>query len=121
MDTTHSGIATPSQLLAGLRERADDDFLNPGNERVAGRHQIDIAELGVRVAVTRARYPNVPGGDDLYVVTVSRLGLRQQPDDGDGRQVLVQLFGSAAATAAIERRGGPLIRMYRVLAATVDA
>lgn len=114
MENDTVGLATPADLLSGLRRRADEDFLNPSAERHAGRHQLDIAELGIRVAVTRARYPARPGGEDLYVVTVSRLGLSRQCGDGEGKEVLVLLFGETAAVAAEERRGGPLIRMYRV-------
>jgi hypothetical protein len=108
---------TPEELLRGLRERADEDFLDPALDRQAGRHQADVTELGIRVAVTRARYPNRPGGEDLYAVTVSRLGLRQQPDPGEGYHALTTLFGREAADQAVERPGGPLIRMFRVPAA----
>ena len=111
----------PEALLRGLRERADEDFLTPSLDRQAGRHQADLTELGIRVAVTRARYPNRPGGEDLYVVTVSRLGLRQQPDPGEGYQALTTLFGREAADRAVERPGGPLIRMFRVPAATLGS
>jgi hypothetical protein len=108
-------------MLRSLRVRADEDFLYPDLERTAGRHQIDIDELGLRVALTRARYPNRPGGADLYVVTVSRMGLRQQPEPGASREVLAMLFGAVAAASATERPGGPLIRMFRVPAADVAA
>jgi hypothetical protein len=43
--------------LEGLRERADEDFRSPPGIKVSGRHQLDIAELGLRVAITRSRYP----------------------------------------------------------------
>lgn len=111
---------TPQRRLRDLRERADADFLDPPAITQTGRHQIDLTEVGIRVAVTRARYPNRSAGADLYVVTVSRLGLNRQPDPGEVRWVLVELFGQRGADRAEERAGGPLIRMFRVPPAAAD-
>ncbi len=52
--------------LGELRRRADEDFMLPSANRPPGRHQLDLAELGLRVAMTRARYPNRPGGTEMY-------------------------------------------------------
>ena len=65
--------------LRQLRERADEDFASPPGVKVAGRHQVDIAELGLRVAVTRSRYPNREDGVDQYAVTLTRSRLDQAP------------------------------------------
>lgn len=115
-------VETPGDQLRGLRQRADQDFLNPADPpagRGGGRHHADLAELGLRVACTRARYPNRPDGSDLYVVTVSRLGLNGQPQAAEAHQVLAILFGRGAARVE-ERPGGPLIRSYRLAAAAAD-
>lgn len=112
----------PATQLRDLRTRADQDFLTPADpsaSREAGRHQIDVTELGLRVACTRARYPNRPDGTDLYVVTVSRLALNTQPQAAEAQAVLSLLFGRAAGRAE-ERPGGPLIRSYRVAATAAD-
>jgi len=107
--------ATPSAAdsLAGLRRRADEDFLAPPTVRQAGRHQLDLAESGLRVSVTRSRYPNRPDGVDNYAVTLSRLDLDRPPTEGEVAEALAGLFGDRAAFAA-ERPGGPLVRMFRV-------
>lgn len=100
--------------LQALRQRADEDFLSQPGVKVAGRHQVDVAELGVRVAVTRSRYPNRDDGVDQYAVTLTRSRLDQAPADAEVRMILETAFGSAAAEA-IERTGnGPLVRMFRV-------
>ncbi len=100
--------------LRGLRARADEDFTSPPGVKVAGRHQADVAELGVRVAMTRSRYPNREDGVDQYAVTMTRLRLDQAPADSEVALVLRAAFG-AAATEAVERSGaGALVRLFRV-------
>jgi hypothetical protein len=108
---TEAGTAAD---LRRLRQRADEDYLNPPGTRVSGRHQVDIAELGLRVAVTRSRYPNRPDGVEQYAVTVTRSRLDQAPVDSEVRIVLEGAFGDAAAEAVERTGGGPLVRMFRV-------
>lgn len=100
--------------LQSLRERADEDFASPPGIKVPGRHQVDVTELGLRVAVTRSRYPNRDDGVDQYAVTVTRLRLDQAPADGDVAIVLDAAFGGAARDAVERTGGGPLVRMFRV-------
>jgi hypothetical protein len=101
------------QLLA-LRQRADEDFLHPDALREAGRHQLDLPELGLRVSVTRSRYPNRPDGVDQYAVTLSRPDLDRPPGVQEVAMVLTSAFG-AASEQAVERSGGASrIRMFRV-------
>lgn len=102
-----------SQLKA-LRDRADEDFSNPPGVKVSGRHQLDVAELGLRVAITRSRYPNTDSGVDQYAVTVTRLRLDQAAADTEVRMVLQTAFGDAAGQAVERTGGGPLVRMFRV-------
>lgn len=99
--------------LAALRRRADEDFLAPPAQVEPGRHRLDLPELGLRISVTRTRYPNRPDGVDQYAVTVSRLALDRPPDREQVRRVLEVIFGEAAA-AAVERRAGPMVLLYRV-------
>ncbi|MGI8847433.1 MAG: hypothetical protein ACR2GX_04090 [Candidatus Dormibacteria bacterium] len=99
--------------LEALRARADEDFLDGIGVHQAGRHQLDLPEMGLRVSVTRARYPNRPDGADLYAVTLSRLALDHAPGEVEVTQVLHATFGGVAAAAA-ERSGGPLVRLFRV-------
>lgn len=107
------GQAQHAQLQS-LRERADEDFLSAPVEKEAGRHQIDLAELGLRVSVTRSRYPNRPDGVDQYAVTVSRMALDRRPEEDEVRTVLSMTFGDAA-TEAIERGASAArVRMFRV-------
>lgn len=103
--------------LKGLRERADEDFSSPPGVKVSGRHQLDIAELGVRVAITRSRYPNTDEGVDQYAVTLTRTRLDQAAADSEVRMVLETAFGGAAGEAVERTGGGPLVRMFRVPAA----
>ena len=103
--------------LQGLRERADEDFESPPGIKLSGRHQADITELGLRVAVTRSRYPNREDGVDQYAVTLTRLRLDQAPADREVDLVLEAAFGAAAAGAVERTGGGPLVRMFRVPAA----
>jgi hypothetical protein len=100
--------------LAELRKRADADFLQPSQNRPPGRHQIDISELGLRVAMTRARYPNRAGGVEMYAVTLSRLALDHAPAEPEVRAILEAAFGAGAAEALERSGGGPLVRMFRL-------
>jgi len=88
--------------------------VSPPGLKVAGRHQVDIAELGVRVAMTRSRYPNRDDGVDQYAVTLTRSRLDQAPSDAEVSLVLAAAFGPAAAQAVERGGGGPLVRMFRV-------
>ena len=104
--------------LRELRERADEDFAQPSADRPPGRHQLDLAELGLRVSVTRSRYPNRPDGVDQYAVTLSRPALDRPPAEFEVRTVLVSAFGDRA-DAAVERSAfGSSVRMFRVPAST---
>jgi hypothetical protein len=109
----HSGGGLAAQLRA-LRERADEDFASPPGVKLSGRHQLDLAELGLRIAVTRSRYPNRDDGIDQYAVTLTRTRLDQAPADSEVRIVLAAAFGDAAADAVESTAGGPLVRMFRV-------
>lgn len=100
-------------VLRELRRRADQDFLHPPDTHEQGRHQVDLTELGLRVSMTRTRYPNRPDGADQYAVTISRLALDRAPEEPQVRRVLSAAFGEAASAAA-ERPSGPAVRMYRV-------
>src|SRR5437867_10690044 len=102
------------ELLRGLRARADEDFLRPSAEPGTGRHQVDVAELGVRVSVTRARYPNRPDGRDQYAVTISRPALDHPPEEAEVRSVLSMAFEELASAAVERSAGGSLVRMFRV-------
>ncbi len=100
--------------LRSLRERADEDFDSPPGIKLPGRHQIDLAELGLRVAMTRARYPNRDDGVDQYAVTLTRSRLDQPPADSEVSVVLEAAFGTSAGDAIERIGGGPLVRMFRV-------
>lgn len=108
------GAGDTLDALRRLRERADDDHLNPGAEKVGGRHQVDLPELGLRISVTRSRYPNRDDGIDQYAVTLTRSRLDAPPADSDVRTVLEGAFGAAADEAVERTGGGPLVRMFRV-------
>jgi hypothetical protein len=108
------GHGDATAQLQGLRDRADEDFASPPGIKLPGRHQVDITELGLRVAVTRSRYPNRDDGVDQYAVTVTRLRLDQPPADVEVRTVLDAAFGAAAGDAVERTGGGPLVRMFRV-------
>lgn len=100
--------------LGELRQRADEDYLLPSPNRAPGRHQADISELGLRVAMTRARYPNRADGVEMYAVTLSRLALDHAPAEPEVRAVLAAAFGEGASAAVERSGGGPLVRMFRV-------
>jgi hypothetical protein len=100
--------------LRQLRERADEDYLAPAVERPPGRHQIDLEELGLRVSVTRSRYPNRPDGVDQYALTLTRRELDRPPDANDVELVLRTLFGDAAERAVERPSAGSRVRMFRV-------
>lgn len=110
-ERSESGMAAQ---LRGLRARADEDFSSPPGLKVSGRHQLDVAEMGLRVAITRSRYPNTDDGVDQYAVTLTRARLDQAPADAEVRMVLQTAFGAAAADAVERTGGGPLVRMFRV-------
>ena len=101
--------------MLDLRRRADEDFLHPDAVREPGRHQLDLPELGLRVSVTRSRYPNRQDGVDQYAVTLSRPDLDRRPGEQEVGLVLTSAFGEAATKAAVERSAGSArIRMFRV-------
>lgn len=109
---------SPSGYAADLRElrrRADEDFWTPGvRDHEPGRHQSDLAELGLRVTVTRARYPNRSDGVDQYAVTMSRTAMDRAPDATDVRLVMDAAFGESG-TLAVERSAlGSKVRLFRV-------
>jgi hypothetical protein len=100
-------------LLRELRQRADEDFTAPPVAHETGRHTVELAEMGVKVSITRSRYPNRADGVDQYAVTISRLGLEQPPEEAQTWRILMAAFGEAAAQAQ-ERPGGPVVRLFRV-------
>jgi len=107
--------------LRKLRERADEDFFAPSADRPPGRHQVDLDELGLRVSVTRARYPNRPDGVDQYALTLTRQTLDRPPDGNDVDLVLRAAFGDAAALAVERPSTGSRVRMFRVPASDQPA
>ncbi len=100
-------------LLRELRQRADEDFTTPAVAHETGRHTVELAEMGIRVSITRSRYPNRADGVDQYAVTMSRLSLDTAPEEAQTWRILMAAFGEAAARAQ-ERPGGPVVRMFRV-------
>ena len=109
-----AGRSSLEAQLRELRNRADEDFLRPAVDREAGRHQLDLPELGIRVSVTRSRYPNREDGVDQYAVTLSRSALDHPPEEPEVRTVLVMAFGEAASEATERSAGGTLVRLFRV-------
>jgi hypothetical protein len=107
-------VAGLAEQLRGLRQRADEDFESPPGIKLPGRHQLDLLELGIRVALTRSRYPNRDDGVDQYAVTMTRSRLDQAPADAEVSLVLQAAFGATAADAVERSGGGPLVRMFRV-------
>ena len=100
--------------MLDLRRRADEDFLHPDAVREPGRHQLDLPELGMRVSVTRSRYPNRRDGVDQYAVTLSRPDLDRPPGAQEVGLVLSAAFGEAATMAVERSAGAARIRMFRV-------
>lgn len=101
------------QDLSALVGRADEDYLGAAPHGM-GRHQVDLPELGLRLSVTRSRYPNRPDGIDQYAVTLTRTRLDQPPTDGEVRLVLDAAFAEVAEDA-VERSGAnALVRMFRL-------
>ncbi|MBV8527887.1 MAG: hypothetical protein JOZ75_06200 [Candidatus Dormibacteraeota bacterium] len=101
--------------LRDLRRLADEDFWTPGlRDHEPGRHQSDLAELGLRVTVTRARYPNRSDGVDQYAVTMSRTTMDRPPDATDVRLVMDAAFGESAARAVERSALGSKVRLFRV-------
>jgi hypothetical protein len=112
---------TIEDQLGDLRRRADDDFLHPEALREPGRHQLDLPELGVRVSVTRARYPNRPDGIDQYAVTLTRPNLDRRLGDDEVVMVLASAFGDASEQAVERSPGASRVRMFRVPAQAGDS
>jgi hypothetical protein len=101
-------------LLRALRSRADEDYLASGVDKEPGRHQVDLGDLGLRVSVTRSRYPNRPDGVDQYAVTVSRRRLDHRPEEDEVQTVLAMAFGGGAGKAVERSASGSLVRLFRV-------
>jgi hypothetical protein len=49
----------------------------------------------------------------MYAITLSRIDLKRAPDSGEVEMVLASTFGESSKRA-VERRGGPVVRMFRV-------
>jgi len=105
--------------LRELRQRADEDFLDPSAQHESGRHQVDLPDLELRVSLTRGRYPNRPDWQDTYVVTISRPQLDHAPEEAQTRRVLHALFGDSAEHIEERQAGGPVVRMFRAPAGSV--
>ena len=75
---------------------------------------MDLPDLGLRVSVTRARYPNRDDGVEQYAATITRVGMDHAPADPDVAEVLRLAFGELADRAV--QRSGPngMVRMFRV-------
>jgi hypothetical protein len=110
--------STVEEALTRLRVQADADFHEPPAEREAGRHTADIAELGLRVTLTRSLYPNRPDGVDAYAITISTIAVDRPPSVDLVQRVLTACFG-AAAEGAQPRPGGERVRMFRLPASAV--
>ena len=108
------GPQTLEAQLQDLRHRADEDFLHPETVREPGRHQLDLPELGLRVSVTRSRYPNRPDGVDQYAVTMSRPDLDRRPGEDEVVMVLASAFGDASRQAVERSAVTARVRMFRV-------
>jgi hypothetical protein len=106
-------------VLREVRQRADEDFLDPPAERESGRHQVDLPDLELRVTLTRSRYPNTPAGQDCYALTISRPQLDHAPEEAQTRRVLHALFGEGAEHVEERQAGGQVVRMFRAPAESV--
>lgn len=107
------------ETLNALRERADADFHEPPADYEKGRHTVDLPELGLRVTLTRSRYPNRPDGVDAYALTISTIEVDRPPAEARVREALAAVFGDAAG-AAQPRPGGPRVRMFRLPASALS-
>jgi hypothetical protein len=116
-----SDSRTIEEQLIDLRHRADEDFLTPDALREPGRHQLDLPELGLRVSVTRARYPNRADGVDQYAVTLSRPNMDRAPSAEEVGMALASAFGEASTQAVERSMGGSRVRMFRVPAQSGDS
>ena len=105
---------TVDAVLHELRQRADEDFVNPPPEHESGRHQVELPEMELRVSLTRSRYPNTADGEDCYAVTISRIAMDHEPEEAQARRVLYALFGDSSGSVEERRAGGPVVRMYRI-------
>jgi hypothetical protein len=105
---------TIEDQLQDLRRRADEDFEHPEALREPGRHQLDLPEVGMRVSVTRSRYPNRPDGIDQYAVTLSRPKLDRRPGDDEVAMVLASAFGDSSTQAVERSAGASRVRIFRV-------
>jgi hypothetical protein len=112
------GLSVDS-VLRELRQRADEDFVSPPAEHEGGRHQVDLPDLGLRVSLTRGRYPNTADGRDTYVLTISRPQMDHAPEEAQTRRVLYALFADGAEQVEERAAGGPLVRLFRVPADVV--
>jgi hypothetical protein len=101
------------ETLRALLRHADEDAVAAPPTRDPERHRAELHELGLRVSLTRSRYPNTADGVEMYAVTLSRIDLGRAPDSSEVDTVLASTFGESSKLA-IERRGGPMVRMYRV-------
>jgi hypothetical protein len=106
-------------VLRELRQRADEDFLDPPAEHESGRHQVDLPDMELRVSLTRSRYPNTADGRDTYALTISRLQLDHPPEEAQTRRIIYALFGDAAERVEERHAGGPVVRMFRAPADAV--
>lgn len=104
-----------AEALRRLRRLADEDYSTPGvRDHEPGRHQSDLAELGLRVTVTRSRYPNRSDGVDQYAVTMSRTSMDRPPDATDVRLVMDAAFGESGSLAVERSALGSKVRLFRV-------
>jgi hypothetical protein len=99
--------------LQALLRHADEDAVAAPVTRDPERHRAELHELGLRVSLTRSRYPNTPDGVEMYAITLSRIDLGRAPDSDEVGLVMASTFGESSSRA-VERRGGPMVRMFRV-------
>ena len=101
------------EKLQALLRHADEDAVAAPPTRDPERHRAELRELGLRVSLTRSRYPNTAEGIEMYAMTLSRIDLSRAPDSNEVEMVLASTFGESSKRA-VERRGGPVVRMFRV-------